>query len=486
MVSASDSHLWLRRLVFALFLGFMAWGYVHLAGRTIRQAAQTAASSTPLAGPYAFGRDQSSLSALEARHLQLTWETRQDLRPDFSESVSGPLKKLAPHRTDGMVQPLWPWLAAWLVGEQENRPDLERAAWFKVGLSLGGLAVLALVCFRCFALPAALLVVAVTAFHGLLGTVAVFTGATMFHIFFLLAWIACLYALQRNSLWVYGLVGSLGALAYLSADRITPLIAVFLVISSLRALWGWLAAFWNPRNPREGTSLWVRRNHVFGLLLLATCAGFIVGPRMVTAWEKFGQPAFQYSDHVRWLDSEAEARAWVEQHPDRASLEKESALSLPSPALYFQTHTPEAAARRLLAGLHTLASRLQARGGAIVAILLVLIPAFTVLCRFCTPPASHAGERLHPETVPTVLFIVTATLAYLVIAAWDVAVMPANHLHALAGPLTLSLLWGCESVLRRARRRGAGRLVAWSYQGMVWVLFAITLLQFWTAARPAL
>ncbi|GAA5148011.1 hypothetical protein GCM10023213_43570 [Prosthecobacter algae] len=462
--SAPSPPLWLRWTVFALFLGGMAWGYIHLADKNIRES---------LSAP---------LSPLELRHVELTKATQEDFRPDFSRSVSDPLKKLAPHRTDGVAQPLWPWLAALRLDAKDLPGSLHDLAWFRVGLTLGLLGLLGLVCARHFALPAALLVVALTGFHGLLGTVAVYSGATLFHVFFLLTWLACLYALQRNSLWVYGLVGIFGALAYLSVDRILPLLAVFVIVSTLRALWGWLVAHWCPH---EGTSLWVRRNHLFGLLLLATGAGFIAGPRLTEAHRQFGDPAFHYSDSVRWLDSREAALAWIENHPDRESLEKVPVLARPNLHNYLQTHSNVEIQQRLLSGTSLLLGRLEGRGGEVLVILLVLLVAFTLACRFSTPKACHAGERLHPETAPTVLFLVAATVTYGVIAAWDVAVLPANYLHTLIGPLTLSLLWGCESVLRRARRRGASWMVSRGYQAVLWLLLGLTLAQFWKTAVSA-
>lgn len=461
MPAPIPSRPWLRRILFALMMGGMAWGYVHLAQKAIPTG------------------QEPTLSWLEKRHIALTFASWEDLQPDFTHSVSEPLKKLAPHRTDGLVQPLWPWVAAWVLDAKDLPGTLHTLAWFRVGLTLGCLVILGFACARYFRLPAALLVVAMTAFHGLLGTVSVYSGATLFHLFLLLTWLACLYALQRNSLWVYGLIGIFGALAYLSVPRILPLVAVFVLVSTLRAVWGWIVAHWCPH---EGTTLWVRRNHVFGLLLLACGAGFIAGPRLTEAHRQFGDPFFHYTDAVRWLETPEAALAWIEAHPDKTSLESIPPLDKPTAQNYFHSHTPQEIRQRLLQGLATLTGRLQGRGGEVVAVLLVLMAAFTLTCRFATPKACHAWERLHPETVPTVLFLILATLAYGVIAAWDVAVLPANYLHALTAPLTLSLLWGCESVLRRAQRRGASKLLERGFQTVLWLLLAMTLLQFWYSA----
>ena len=123
-----------------------------------------------------------------------------------------------------------------------------------------------------------------------------------------------MYGLQRNSLWVYGLIGVFCALAYMSEDRALPLVFVFIFVSTARAFWVWLHMHWAKK---ESTSLWVWRNHLFGLILLISMAGFIAGPRLAEAQAKFGQGLFSYVDQVRWQDGD---RRWnsraVTEHPD--------------------------------------------------------------------------------------------------------------------------------------------------------------------------
>lgn len=453
----SSLHTWLRWILFILLMGGLLSEYVNREGNRIQYPAN------------------ADLSPLEKRHLALTQATQSDLNPDYSESFSKPLEKLVPHRTDGVAQPLWPWLAAWMVDLSDPR-TLEYTAWFRVGLSLGGLLILGLCCMRQFSLPAAVLVVCLTAFHGLLGSVTVFTGATLFQLFFLLTWLTCLYALQRNSLWVYGLIGVFGALAYLSDDRVLPLLMVFVVISTLRAFSGWLAMHWCAQ---EGTSLWARDHHLFGLLTLSVCACFIAGPRLTEANRQFGDALFHYSDHVRWLDTPEAAEDWIEKHPDKASLDQVPTLERLNWKSYFQSHTSAEVKTRLIRGFHTTVTRLKGHGGELLFALLILLVVLTIAVGCGTPAACHAGEKLHPETMTTVLFLVTVTLTYALITSWDSTVLSVEHLHALTAPLGMSLLWGCESVLRRARRRAACVWLARSYQAILWILLFTMALNLW-------
>lgn len=453
--SSSSLHLWLRWLLFALAMGLLVWGGMARVEKRIENA------------------EGKPLSPWEERHLILTRETQKDLDPDFTQSFSAPLKKLAPHRTDGLAQPLWPWIAAWTLDEEELLESLNDLAWFRVGIVLSSLLFLGVICARNFALPAALLIVVMTGLYGFLPTIPEFSGGTLFHLFFLLTWLACLYGLQRNSLWVYGVVGLFGALAYLAEDRILPLLVTFILITTLRAIWGWLAEHWCRM---EGTSLWVWSNQTFGLLILAAIFFSITGPRLVEADRLYANGLFSYVDRVRWLDDAQEGKAWIEAHPNREALKKERAVDQLNPATYFQSHPQEQILKRLQTGMHTLGTALADRGGQILLGLLGLLMLLTLTCWWSTPRACHAGERLHPETLTAVLFVVSVSLTFAAIAGWDSAVMSVRHLHALTAPLGLSLIWGCQSVLRRARRRGCRRWLSYGYQAALWGLLAFALL----------
>ena len=94
----------------------------------------------------------------ERMYLNAAIETRKDLTPDFSKSVSKPLNDWLPHRTDGVVRPIWPWLAAWNVGAEqplssgaltkEDQRVLGASKCGLMGLSLGFLMMLGLAAAR--------------------------------------------------------------------------------------------------------------------------------------------------------------------------------------------------------------------------------------------------------------------------------------------------------------------------------------------------
>ncbi|MEQ1748998.1 MAG: hypothetical protein ABL974_06220 [Prosthecobacter sp.] len=451
-------HLWLRWTTFALTLAGVLFLHFEIAQRALHSASK------------------EPLSKLEERHLKLTEQTVIDLNPQFTQSISEPLKRMVPHRTDGMAQPLWPWVAAWMHTAADLPGSLHRAGVFRLGLVIGFLILLSVTCARSFTLPAALLVLMISGFHGFLPTLASYSGATLFHLFFLIGWIACVYGLQRNSLWVYGLIGAFSALAYLAEDRALPLALVFLFVSTARAIWGWLHMHWVKK---ESTSLWVWRNHLFGLILFGSMFGFIAGPRLVEAQAQFGHGLFSYVDQVRWLDDAPAAQAWVAKHPDAASLKAMPIQERLNAQIYLSGHTKLEIQARLLSGLNTLWLRYAQDGGWQLVVLILLLVAISSAVRWGTPKASHAGQRLHPETITTVLFILGASVATIGIAAWDSAVWETDHVRALLAPLALSLIWACESVLRRAKRRKASRIITVGYQLALWVMIGTDLVLHW-------
>ena len=450
--------LWLRWTTFALMLGGILFLQVESALRALHSA-----SGKPL-------------NALEERHLKLTEQTVLDLNPKFTQSFSEPLKRMAPHRTDGIAQPLWPWVAACMHETADVPGSLRRAGVFRLGMVLGFLILLGITCARSFTLPAALLVPMITGVHSFLPAVASYTGASLFHLFFLLGWIVCVYGLQRNSLWVYGVVGVFSALAYQAEDRALPLVLVFVFVSTLRAVWGWLHMHWARR---ESTSLWVWRNHLFGMIVLVSMFGFIAGPRLVEAQGKFGQAFFSYVDEVRWLDDAPSAQAWIAKHPDAQSLKAAPIEERLNVQIYLDSHTRPEIQERLVSGLKSLWQRYAENGGWQLVALTGILIALASAVRWGTAKASHAGQRLHPEAVTTVMFILGASLTVIGIAAWDAAVWDTDQVRALLAPLALSIIWACESVLRRARRRAASRIITVGYRLALWAVIGTNLFLYW-------
>jgi hypothetical protein len=433
----------------------------------------------------------NALSEHERVYLNAAIETRRDLTLDFSKSVSQPLNDWLPHRTDGAVRPLWPWLAAWTVGaEQPKTSDvlsledlrvLRSSKLWLMGLSLGFLCMLGLAAARAFSVPAALLTMITIGFGVLLPSTAVFAPDVLFQLLFLLVWVCCVAALKRNSLWLYGLIGFFSALANLTLPTATTLVLVFIAVSTLRWMWGWILA----HLPHEGgTSLWVWRNHWLGLILLVACHLITVGPMLSYSHEKLGDAA---PFHWRWFENEPAMQQWMAAHQTREALQAVPVGELPSYTNYLATHAPAEVQERLgQGGLKMTEAVLQFpwsfdslphERGVFVLVLASILIFLLLIIAFVAPRAAHAGQALHPETAPLALFVVLAWVACTLDFGWDMPVLTWGSRHlALYPPLVLSLLWASEALVHRARRRKMRLPVFVLYETALW---ALCILAFW-------
>ena len=473
---------WIAGLI---LLPLYLWVHLTLAGHLLRQTNFT---------------DQDILGADQKHNLKLTLQTRPDLTLDFSRSVSEPLKAWLPHRTDGVVNPLWPWVAAWLAhpdhqpsGPQEvtaaDRALFERGRWLNVGLTAGFLLVIGVGLLRVWsplAVANALLLCGLGAF---LPRAAYFQPEPLYFILFTLTWITCLFALLRNSLWLYALIGFFSGLAYLAKGSVHPLLVVFIGISTLRFLWGWILAHWPGKT---GTSLWVRRNHFFGLALLLFIHLMTASPRLAFSLERFGDPFHSYPAYWMWFDDFDACFAWMNQYPDKAALDTLPKEDRPSFRTYAQTHTPEQMLTRLQDGVRVKLTDLLAppvtqpskknpkpwkglferRGWYLGAVLLITLG---VAAASISLGKKHPGRAsLHPESASVILFVLGSLTAYTLAYGWYTPIGRGDRfMLSLYAPLVLSLLWAAESLLRRARRRKAPRPLFIAYHSAQGLLLLI-------------
>lgn len=471
----------------AAVVGLLAlYACVHffLAGQLIRQTNFT---------------DEDILGADQKHNLKLTLQTLPDLTPDFSTSVSEPLKKWFPHRTDGVVNPLWPWVAAWLAdpdhkasGDSEVSPQdrelFNRGRWFNVGLTCGFVIFVGLGLGRVWSLGAtanALFLIGLGAF---LPRAVYYQPEPLYIVFFTLTWIACLFALLRNSLWIYALIGLFSGLAYLAKGSVQPLVAVFIGVSTLRWLWGWILAHWPGKT---GTSLWIRRNHFFGLALLVFVHLMTCGPRLAHSQERFGSAFHSYPGYWMWFDDFEECFAWMNKYGSRATLETLPKSERPSLATYAKTHTPQEMLERLRNGVQVKLTDLLApgqtkqskknpkpwkgvfeqRGWYLGAILLICagVAVSGVSLGKKTPGRAH----LHPESASVFLFVLGSFCAYTLAYGWYTPIGRGDRfMLSLYAPLVLSLLWASEAMLKRARRRKAHPALFIAYHSAQALLFA--------------
>jgi len=443
--------------------------------------------------------DKDILGADQKHNLKVTLQTRPDLSPDVSQGISEPLKKWFPHRTDGVINPLWPWVAAWLadpdhalsepteVTEQDRRL-FHRGRWFNVGLTCGFVLLIGVGLARVFSLPAMLNAVLLMGLGAFLPRAVYYQPEPLYFIFFTLTWITCLFALLRNSLWIYALIGLFSGIAYLAKGSVQPLLLVFIGVSTLRWLWGWILAHWPGPT---GTSLWVRRNHLFGLGLLLFVHLMTCGPRLSHSYERFGDPFHSYPGYWMWFDDFEECYAWMNQYSSRAALDALPKSERPSFANYAKTHSNEQMLARLGDGVKVKLADLLApgttkqskknpkpwkglfehRGWYLGGVLLIALGVMVV--SVCVGKKRCGRALMHPESASVMLFVFGALCVYTLAYGWYTPIGRGDRfMLSLYAPLVLSLMWASESLMRRARRRQAPRALFIAYQSAQWLLFA--------------
>lgn len=467
----------------------------------------------------------------QLHNMRLATEVRaQDLNPDFDSGFTKGFLNFFPHRTDGVVQPLWPWIASWFVrdGHVITESDMaapalttqtvelfNRGRWFQVFVTATFTLCLGIAACRIFSLPAALNLMLLGGLGALLPRAAYFQPEPVYYIFFFLTWVACVSALKHNPLWLYGLIGVLAGIAYMAKGSVSPLLGVFVAISSLRCVWEMISA--RRRGFVLGTgNLWHWRNHVVGVIMLVMTHLLTIGPRLCDAQEKFGNMFHSYPAYWMWFDrfggpetvnDPTTAYGWMETHNSRDELEAMLPEDKPSLGKYLRTHTKGEIYTRLKEGLFSvknpdtgvvgrvreffwpvqtkrsddIAKQKPWRGilewrGIYLVWLTVILGGLLVVLRSATPKPEHAGHVVFRHgTVSVVLFVVGAVVGYSVLYAFYAPIARGSgdrFMLSLYLPLVFSLIWGAEGIVRRIHRREGSPWILRSYHFAQWLLFA--------------
>lgn len=492
-------HWLFRWLVFIELIVLFGIAYVKIGGLLISQTNIT---------------DKQILGADQKHNMRLAIDTLPDLHPDFSKGISQQLKDFVPHRTDGVVQPLWPWIASWMAHPDQkvspedkviddpsqgfyDREFFNQGRWFHVYMTLTFLVLLGIAAVRIFSLPAACNLILLGGLGALLPRSAFFQPEPLYYIFFFLTWVACISALTHNTLWIYGLIGVLSGGAYMLKGSISPLLAVFVGVSSLRCLWEMLSARRRGYHLATG-NLWHWRNHLMGLIVLGTAHFITIGPRLADSSEKFGSMFHSYPSYWMWMDKFEDCYAWMDKHNSKEELQSMLPTERPSLSNYMRTHTRDEAVSRLVDGTESRVGEFfwpkQKRPGKNVssfsgwrnvldwrglylaglgAILLALL----VVLATGAPKAEHAGHVVFRHgTVTVLLFVFGSFITYALAYGFYAPIARGSgdrFMLSLYLPLVFSFIWGAEGIVRRIRRRHGNPWIIRGYLIAQWVLFAV-------------
>lgn len=320
------------RLGFAIFLALFNMVYFFIATQLFYQTNRDRTN-----------HDQEHNISMADRTLE-----RERAKPEPGDGITSAMWRKLPHFTDGVVNPLWPWVAARFQSD-DHETFFQRGKWFNIVLVAVFLNLLGLLCARVFSMPGAINLVLLGGLGAMLPRAVYFQPESIYYILFFATWVCCLSLMRHNELWLYGLLGVFAGAAYLAKSSVQPLLLVFLGVTALR----FVMEAVRRRRGRGSDSRWHPQNHFIGLAVLAMSFLMVVGPRLSYANEKYGNPFHSYPGYWMWMDHFEDCYQFMADHGSRESLENITPENKPSAANYFKSHTGREAWDRLRNGTET-------------------------------------------------------------------------------------------------------------------------------------
>jgi hypothetical protein len=466
---------------------------VHLAGVLIRTQNQNLGPRTdPDTGEVRGDQDQK-------HNVNRALLARQYWERDPSIGLLQNVTRWWPHDTDGIVNPLWPWVASRLAEEGHPYDELEagdadrrlfeKGKWFNVGLVLVAAGVLGVVLARKFRPAAAVAVLLLGVFGALLPRAVYFQPEPLYYVFLFLAWLCALRLLLGNPVGLHALFGVLAGLAWLAKTSSEVVVLAWFGA----ATWRWLCALCCRGGDAAEESRWSARRHFLGLVAFAIGWLAVCGPRYTFAAERFGSRTHTWPGVWMWMDDFGAGVRWMQAHPDRASLEAVPETERPSLALYRKTHSDARIWERLTDGYwekwskflaprtvrpskqrpfsgwrHILPSRGLYLGGLLAVMLLA--GAFVWVGR---RRADREALRLPCGAGAAAMFVMASCLGYGLVYGWYTPIGRGDRfMLSLYLPLAFSFAWAGESMMNLVKMRGGNRWMERVYGGLLWTLNA--------------
>jgi len=315
----------------------------------------------PIRGVRAWALYLASLWVIAAVMIILGWRMAPQIQPDPDASDQGAYAYLArsmqdakwPHLTDGVRNPLFPWLVAKFV-----KPDFtehhEIAAYLIPGKRFNAvLAVLIMMAIGIYAarlLPpvAAWNVAAVGGLGGLLPIAMFFGAEPLFYGLYFGVWVVGVRLLIRNPVWLYLLFAVLVGFTYLAKPSTTPFVLLLAGMSILRLLCNFLPQLPAGLRCRD----WKPWRLAVGAVLFVLINGAIILPKAIYSAEHYDDPFYNAPKKWFWLVD------WSDAYPKyqlvrKRDLVQMSADEQPTPANFIKRHGWDLAVWKLSQGTLT-------------------------------------------------------------------------------------------------------------------------------------
>ncbi len=413
----------------------------------------------------------------QQNNINLALEAKADVELDFAGRGTGALWDWFPRRTDGVVNPLWPWLAA--RAHRDGMTEEEffvRGKWVNVGITAGLLLLGGAFAAARFSLPAAINLVLVGGFAAFLPHAVWFQPEPLFFTLFLLAWLAALGALLDNSLLRYALFGGACGLAYLAKASALPLLAAFLGVATLRCLWCGVRAWVGRRKGGQSDARWCPQAHLIGSVLCVLAFLTVAGPRLNYAAAEYGSPFHSYPSYWMWFDRfEPDCIDFMVEHRDAEQLAAIPDAERPSLRRFLDERGAGAFVERTLDGARATASDLfhpkRAKGakdgapkpwrallpdrGIYLYGLSAALVGLWLWSLFAKPKPEGLPQRAHCGSAWAALFVVGTVLLFLCLYGFYRPIGKGDRFNlSLYAPVLVSLIWAAEAVRERLVLRG--------------------------------
>ncbi|MEX2579470.1 MAG: hypothetical protein WD342_10465 [Verrucomicrobiales bacterium] len=442
---------WGRWAAFLAFLLVYAWAYSYL-GAVLILEKNTERTGNPQEAFIDAVYESASLS--EGR-----FNTRQSISSEFTRAL--------PQYTNGLIDPLWPWL---MRGYSDESPDelFERGKWTNLILSGSLLILMGVMAARAFSFIGAAATILMGGFGVILERSAFFSPDALYYLLIVLAWLCALSLIRRNVLWLYGVFGILLGLAYLAKSLVWPIVAGFLVVSLIRSL----AVALTGRRRAESEELWSNANQLVGLAIFVTAFMLVVGPRLSFANAEFGDPFHTYEKYMVWLDSPGEAARFRQNHPGREELSSIPPGQQPGLVKY----TRENGVRELFArAWHGAWAQFRAsvlgRGGWILMYGFVVFLVTAAFHRWAALRQDEEVWRVRGTSARwMILFLVVVSAITLFHSGIGNEIIPGSSMTtSLFLPILVTFIWIAERYRRQLQRSQHARLVNRVY-GLLMIL----------------
>lgn len=380
-------------------------------------------------------------------------------------SVMREFTRAFPQYTDGVVDPLFPWL---MRGHAGDPPDevFERGKWTNLILSGSLLVIFAVAAARAFSFSGAMAVIVSGGFGIILEFSGYFSSDALYLLLVLLTWLCALSLIRQNQLWLYAVFGVLLGITYLAKPLVWPIALGFLIVSVIRSLW---LAF-RHRRDRAEAGLWVSSNQLVGFAMVIAAFLIITGPRLTYSGERFGDPFHSYLKYSVWLDSPAEAVAFRQEHPGAKELDDVPFLEKPGAVSYIREHGVATLLERGWRGaFNQITNSVLGRAGMILLYAALVFFTIALIHRWAAAHQSEEVWQVRGTSARWMLLflgvVVAITLFYTGIG--DPAVPHNPMTTALFLPILVTFIWIAERYRRQLQRSRLVTVVNRVYVGMM-------------------